>query len=99
MVVTSETMNERGALQGESGIFVRNLDKAFGSPTLAVRALDQINLTVRQGEFLCIVGPSGCGKTTLLRILAGLESVTSGAIEIGTPSSHRPVNSMIFQGD
>jgi NitT/TauT family transport system ATP-binding protein len=46
-----------------------------------------------------IVGPSGCGKTTLLRILAGLENVSSGTIEIETPHSQRPVNSMIFQGD
>src|SRR5579885_2075201 len=46
-----------------------------------------------------IVGPSGCGKTTLLRILAGLETPSSGAIEIETPHSQRPVNSMIFQGD
>ncbi len=46
-----------------------------------------------------IVGPSGCGKTTLLRILAGLDSVTAGTIEIETPHSQRPVNSMIFQGD
>jgi NitT/TauT family transport system ATP-binding protein len=46
-----------------------------------------------------IVGPSGCGKTTLLRILAGLDSVSAGSIEIETPSSQRPVNSMIFQGD
>jgi NitT/TauT family transport system ATP-binding protein len=46
-----------------------------------------------------IVGPSGCGKTTLLRILAGLDSITAGTIEIETPNSQRPVSSMIFQGD
>ncbi len=43
-------------------------------------ALRDINLTVHQGEMLCFLGPSGCGKTTLLRIIAGLETQTSGRI-------------------
>ncbi|MBV8289531.1 MAG: ABC transporter ATP-binding protein [Hyphomicrobiales bacterium] len=76
-------------------IRIRDLRKAFGQ----LIAIDGVSLDIAPGEFFMIVGPSGCGKTTLLRILAGLESVTSGAIEIETPSSHRPVNSMIFQGD
>ena len=76
-------------------IRIRDLRKTFGQ----LMAIDGVSLDIAPGEFFMIVGPSGCGKTTLLRILAGLESVTSGAIEIETPSSHRPVNSMIFQGD
>jgi NitT/TauT family transport system ATP-binding protein len=76
-------------------IRIRDLRKMFGQ----LMAIDGVSLDIAPGEFFMIVGPSGCGKTTLLRILAGLESVTSGAIEIETPSSHRPVNSMIFQGD
>ena len=76
-------------------IRIRDLRKAFGQ----LIAIDGVSLDIAPGEFFMIVGPSGCGKTTLLRILVGLESVTSGAIEIETPSSHRPVNSMIFQGD
>jgi NitT/TauT family transport system ATP-binding protein len=76
-------------------IRIRDLRKMFGQ----LMAIDGVSLDIAPGEFFMIVGPSGCGKTTLLRILAGLESVTSGAVEIETPSSHRPVNSMIFQGD
>jgi NitT/TauT family transport system ATP-binding protein len=76
-------------------IRIRDLRKMFGQ----LIAIDGVSLDIAPGEFFMIVGPSGCGKTTLLRILAGLDSVTSGAIEIETPSSHRPVNSMIFQGD
>ena len=76
-------------------IRIRDLRKMFGQ----LIAIDGVSLDIAPGEFFMIVGPSGCGKTTLLRILAGLESVTSGAMEIETPSSHRPVNSMIFQGD
>jgi NitT/TauT family transport system ATP-binding protein len=76
-------------------IRIRDLRKMFGQ----LIAIDGVSLDIASGEFFMIVGPSGCGKTTLLRILAGLESVTSGTIEIETPSSQRPVNSMIFQGD
>ena len=76
-------------------IRIRDLRKMFGQ----LIAVDGVSVDIAHGEFFMIVGPSGCGKTTLLRILAGLESVPSGTIEIETPSSHRPVNSMIFQGD
>ena len=76
-------------------IRIRDLRKMFGQ----LVAIDGVSLDIAPGEFFMIVGPSGCGKTTLLRILAGLESVTSGTIEIETPHSQRPVNSMIFQGD
>jgi NitT/TauT family transport system ATP-binding protein len=76
-------------------IRIRDLRKMFGQ----LIAIDGVSLDIAPGEFFMIVGPSGCGKTTLLRILAGLDSVTSGAIEIETPHSQRPVNSMIFQGD
>jgi len=49
----------------------------------AALSLDSVSLDVAHGEFICLVGPSGCGKTTALRMIAGLESVTSGEIEIG----------------
>ncbi|MEB3224311.1 MAG: ABC transporter ATP-binding protein [Synechococcus sp.] len=51
-------------------------------------AVNNLNLTIEDGEFLVFVGPSGCGKTTSLRLLAGLESITDGQISIGD----RPVN-------
>jgi multiple sugar transport system ATP-binding protein len=46
-------------------------------------AVDQLNLGVRDGEFIALLGPSGCGKSTTLRMVAGLESVTSGEIRVG----------------
>jgi NitT/TauT family transport system ATP-binding protein len=76
-------------------IRICGLHKTFG----ALVALDGVSVEIAHGEFFMIVGPSGCGKTTLLRILAGLDSLTSGSIEIETPDSQRPMNSMIFQGD
>jgi multiple sugar transport system ATP-binding protein len=48
-----------------------------------VKAVDDVTLTVRDGEFIVLVGPSGCGKSTLLRMIAGLEDVTEGKIQIG----------------
>jgi NitT/TauT family transport system ATP-binding protein len=80
---------------GRPAIRIRDVGKRFGPLT----ALDGIRVDIARGEFFMIVGPSGCGKTTLLRILAGLDRVTSGTIEIETPHSQRPVNSMIFQGE
>jgi NitT/TauT family transport system ATP-binding protein len=62
-------------------------------------ALDDVSLDIEEGCFFMIVGPSGCGKTTLLRILANLETATSGSVEITAPAQKRPSNSMIFQGD
>src|SRR5919107_1903009 len=56
-----------------------NVHKSFG----AVDVVKGINLEVTDGEFLVLLGPSGCGKTTALRMVAGLESVSSGRIMIG----------------
>jgi multiple sugar transport system ATP-binding protein len=57
-----------------------HLSKAYGNGFIAVRDL---NLDVAEGEFMVLVGPSGCGKTTALRMVAGLEEITSGEIRIG----------------
>jgi putative spermidine/putrescine transport system ATP-binding protein len=56
-----------------------NLTKTFGATT----AVDNINLTIPHGSYCCLLGPSGCGKTTILRMIAGHETPTSGEIYIG----------------
>src|ERR671914_3060896 len=48
-----------------------------------VRAVDDVDLTIRDGEFMVLLGPSGCGKTTLLRSIAGLEQIDTGRVRIG----------------
>jgi multiple sugar transport system ATP-binding protein len=64
-----------------SSVTLKELTKQYaGNGALS---LDSVSLDVAHGEFICLVGPSGCGKTTALRMIAGLESVTSGEIEIG----------------
>ncbi|MCL6508591.1 MAG: ABC transporter ATP-binding protein [Bryobacteraceae bacterium] len=65
---------------GEMGfVEIRDLHKHFGD----VRAVDGVDLSIREGELLVLLGPSGCGKTTLMRMVAGLETPTSGQIFIG----------------
>ncbi|MFC5973427.1 ABC transporter ATP-binding protein [Halomarina salina] len=63
-----------------SRVRLSNVSKVYGDDVLAVKEVD---LTVRDGEFLVLVGPSGCGKSTTLRMIAGLETITQGEIEIG----------------
>jgi len=80
------------------GIEFRNVTKTFGGACV----VDDLSLEVRNGEFIVLLGPSGCGKTTTLRMLAGLESVTSGDIFIDgervndVPTQHRDL-AMVFQ--
>ena len=78
-------------------IIIRSLTKAFYKKQGSVTALDDINLTIEDGEFVCIVVPSGCGKSTLLRILAGLENPSIGEFTIATDGENRPLQSMVFQ--
>jgi len=67
-----------------AGVTLSGVTKRFGT----VVAVDTVDLEIRDGEFMVLVGPSGCGKSTLLRMIAGLEEITEGTIEIG----HRVVN-------
>ena len=79
-------------------ISIQNISKHFGD----VIAVDQVNIDIHEGEFFSLLGASGCGKTTLLRMIAGFESPTSGEIFIeGNPMSEVPPNlrptNMVFQ--
>ncbi|HDS1705572.1 MULTISPECIES: ABC transporter ATP-binding protein [Pseudomonas] len=77
---------------------LQNVHKSFGP----FKALNDINLDIRQGEILTLLGPSGCGKTTLMRIIAGFEAPTSGSLliagndAVALPPEKRSVN-MVFQ--
>jgi len=62
-----------------SDLKITNLYKSYGQ----VEVLKDINLDIKSGEFVVFVGPSGCGKSTLLRTISGLETITSGTLEIG----------------
>lgn len=79
-------------------ISFHNVTKHFG----VVRAVNDVSFDIQRGEFFSLLGPSGCGKTTLLRMVAGFESPTTGEIYIddqpmsAIPPNERPVN-MVFQ--
>lgn len=64
-------------------ITIKNLNKTYESKDgVQVHVLEDINLTVKDGEFICLLGPSGCGKSTLLKIIAGLLAKNSGEVKL-----------------
>ncbi len=79
-------------------VAIRNVSKAFGT----VKVLHDVSVDIADGEFVVLVGPSGCGKSTLLRMVAGLEAITGGTVEIGDrvvnqlPPAERDI-AMVFQ--
>ena len=90
-------------LSTEVAVDVRAVTKVFGAQTdQSVTALDQVSVSINQNEFFTLLGPSGCGKTTLLRLVAGFDRPTEGAILLDgddispLPPHQRPVNT-VFQ--
>ena len=82
-------------MKGEPAIAVHDLSVEFSGRIV----IDRLNFQAQPGEFLCIVGPSGCGKTTLLRLLAGLLSPSSGEVQFNGQRVTRPSRdrAIVFQ--
>ena len=66
----------------ETVVQIQGLSKIFQRDSFSVGALENIDLTVGSGEFLCLMGPSGSGKTTLLNIIAGIDRPTKGQLQV-----------------
>ena len=86
---------------GQSAIEARGVTKLFqGAGQDAVKALDDVSVTIRENEFFTLLGPSGCGKTTLLRLIAGFDYPTAGEILLYGQdiAPLPPMGSLVFEG-
>ena len=80
-------------------INLRNLSVSFSSRGKDLLALQDVNVSISPGEFICLLGPSGCGKSTLLNCIAGFVSPTLGSVEVDGDliTSPGPDRGMVFQ--
>ncbi|MBR7974784.1 ABC transporter ATP-binding protein [Burkholderia vietnamiensis] len=101
-LIQSDAVRERFArLKGRDVILdVRHVGKRFATPQGECVALDDISFRTHRREFVCVIGPSGCGKSTLIRILAGLDTQTSGEVLLDGKPVQGPGadRGMVFQG-
>jgi ABC-type nitrate/sulfonate/bicarbonate transport system ATPase subunit len=84
------------ALPGRAKLAIRDLSKTFRGDRDDVRVLEDMDLDVHEGEFVCILGPSGCGKSTLLNIVAGFLPPTAGTVRIDGEDVRGPDPRRIF---
>lgn len=78
----SSISNAAGDAPARELVKIEGVSKAFGDRASGLIALQDVNLTLREREFVSLVGPSGCGKSTLLKIIAGLTSATRGQVSL-----------------
>ena len=74
---------EHHEVRTDAVVRLEDVSKQYGSGSKALLALDRVSLTVEQGEFVCLLGASGCGKSTLLSLVAGLDQISGGTLDIG----------------
>ncbi len=99
--MTSEPITGAGSVAAPVVVEAAGVGKIFGTGESAVAALESVDLTIHQGEFVSLIGPSGCGKSTLLRLIGDLTQPTSGTLSInGKPANKARLDrdyGMVFQ--
>ncbi|HSR85332.1 MAG TPA: ABC transporter ATP-binding protein [Streptosporangiaceae bacterium] len=83
MRVSDERSTRVSGRTDAPAVLLTGVSKAYRTGRAELLALDQVSLTARDGEFVCIIGASGCGKSTLLNLVAGLDKPTAGQIDTG----------------
>ncbi len=91
----------RDRIDPGNAIIIERVSKTFETRGGTVKAIDEVSLALRGGEFVSIVGPSGCGKSTLLGIVAGLTRPSAGSVTIGSTAVNGPYEraGIVFQKD
>ena len=89
-VLNSLTQSPTDSFTQEPFLVIDNLSKVYPTPTGEYVVLDAINLTVKEGEFVCVIGHSGCGKSTLLDMVAGFRQPTEGQVRLETQPIQEP---------
>ena len=92
-----QAANESG-IGGGATVRAAAVGRRFVTPSGTIEAVRDFDLEIADGEFCVIVGPSGCGKSTLLRMIAGLDTPTSGELSITARNGSSPTNAVVFQG-
>ena len=100
MTDTALHQRKQASVPGSQALIrIDNLGKTFTTADGLVTALENIDLTVTQGEFVSVVGPSGCGKSTLMMCVAGLIEPSAGSISVGSTRIRAPFTQVgiVFQ--
>lgn len=89
-ILTNTTQTEQSSLDKDGFLVIDNLSKVYPTPDGSYVVLDSINLTVKEGEFLCIIGHSGCGKSTLLDMVSGFRQPSEGQVRLQSKPITKP---------
>jgi len=79
----SETLDVSSKLRARAFLSIKNVSKVYPTPRGLYTVLDGVDLDIQEGEFICLIGHSGCGKTTLLNMVSGFSTPTTGEVRVG----------------
>ncbi|PSB55642.1 bacitracin ABC transporter ATP-binding protein, partial [filamentous cyanobacterium CCP1] len=83
-------LSNQATLTRDPYLVIENVSKVYPTPTGSYTVLENINLTVQEGEFICVIGHSGCGKSTLLDMVAGFRKPSGGEVRLQEQSIQEP---------